>query len=84
MSLFDNNQTDVTEAFNSNSRYLDDLLNFEYPYLKQMVGQIYSTELQLKRANSFDTEVPYLDLDLSIANGIDSSKIYDKQDDFNL
>ena len=32
--------------------------------------------------NSSDTEAPFLDLDLSIMNGIVSSKIYDKQDDF--
>ena len=42
LSLSDNNQTDIIEAFNSTSRYLDDLLNIE-----QMVGQIYPTELQL-------------------------------------
>ena len=27
LSLSDNNQTDIIEAFNSTSRYLDDLLN---------------------------------------------------------
>ena len=49
-----------------------------------MVGQIYPTELQLKKANSSDTEDPFLDLNLSISNGIVSSKIYDKRDDFNF
>ena len=49
-----------------------------------MVGQIYSTELQLIKANSTDTEATYLDLNLSITNGIVSSKIYDKRDDFNF
>ena len=47
-----------------------------------MVGQIYPTELQLNKPNSSDTEAPFLDLNLSIANGIVSSKIYDKRDDF--
>ena len=47
--LSDNNQTDIIEAFNSISRYLDDLLNIDNPYFKQMVGQIYPTDLQLKR-----------------------------------
>ena len=32
--------------------------------------------------NSFDTEAPLLGLDWSITNGIVSSKIYDKRDDF--
>ena len=41
-------------------------------------------ELQLNKANSSDTEAPLLDLNLSITNGIVSSKIYDKQDDFSF
>ena len=49
-----------------------------------MVGQIYHTELQLNKANSSDTEAPFLDLNLSITNGKVSSKIYDKRDDFNF
>ena len=55
LSLTDNNQTDINEAFNSTSRYLDDLLNIDKPYFEQMVGQIYPTELQLNKANSSDT-----------------------------
>ena len=82
LSLSANNHTDITEAFNSTSRYLDDLLNIDNPYFEQMVGQIYPTDLQLNKANSSDIEVPFLDLNLSIANGIVSSKIYDKRDDF--
>ena len=84
LSLLDNNQTDIIEAFNSTSRYLDDILNINNPYFEQMVGQIYSTELQVNKANSSDIEAPCLDLNLSITNGIVSSKIYDKRDDFNL
>ena len=49
-----------------------------------MVGHIYHTELQLNKANSADTEAPFLNLDLSITNGIVSSKICDKRDDFNF
>ena len=49
-----------------------------------MVGKIYPTELQLNKANSADTEAPFLDLDLSMTNDIVSSKIYDKCDDFNF
>ena len=84
LSLSENYQTDIIEAFNSTSRYLDDLLNIDNPYFEQMVGQIYPTELQLNKANSSDTEAPFLDLNLSITNGIVSSKIYDKRDDFNF
>ena len=49
-----------------------------------MVGQIHPTELQLNKAHSSDTEAPFLDLYLSITNGIVSSKIYDKRDDLNF
>ena len=31
MTLSDNNQTDINEASNSTSRYLDDLLNIDNP-----------------------------------------------------
>ena len=48
LSLSDNNQTNIIEAFNSTSRYLDDLHNIDNPYFEQMVGQIYPTQLQLK------------------------------------
>ena len=32
LSLSDNYQANVAEAFNSTSRYLDDFLNIDYPY----------------------------------------------------
>ena len=84
LSLSDNYQTDIIEALTSTSRYLDDLFNIDNPYFEQMVGQIYPAELQLNKANSSDTEALFLGLNLSITNGIVSSKIYDKQDDFNF
>ena len=34
-------QTDINEAFNSTSRYLDGLLNIDNPNFEQLVGQIY-------------------------------------------
>ena len=71
LSLSDNNQTDIIEAFKSTdiieafkstSRYLDDLLNIDNTYFEQLLGQIYPTELQLNKANLSDTEAPFLDL----------------------
>ena len=83
-SLNHDNQADVIDAFNSTSRCLDDLLNIDNPYFEGMVNQIYPPELQLNKANTTDTEAPFLDLYLSIANGFVSSKIYDKLDDFDF
>ena len=51
---------------------------------EEMVNQIYPPELQLNKANTSDTEAPFLDLHISISNGFVSSKIYDKRDDFNF
>ena len=83
-SLSNDNQADIIEAFNSTSRYLDDLLNIDNPYFEGMVTQIYPTELKLNKANTSDTEAPFLDLQLSISNGFVSSKMYDKRDDFDI
>ena len=68
LSLSDYNQTDIIEAFNSTSGYLDALRYIDNPYFEQMVGQIYPTELQLNKANSSDTEAPFLELNVSITN----------------
>ena len=58
-SLSRENQADIIEAFNSTSRYLDDLLNIDNIYFDQMVDRIYPKELQLNRANSSNTEAPF-------------------------
>ena len=84
LSLSDNNQTDIIEALTPPPDINYGLLNIDNPYFEQMVGQIYPTELHVNISNSSDTEAPILDLNLSITNGIVSSKIYDKRDDFNL
>ena len=83
-SLSWENQADTIEAFNSTSRYLDDLFNIDNICFDQMVDRIYPTELQLNKANSSDTEAPFLDLNLCISNGTVSTIIYDKQDDFDF
>ena len=49
-----------------------------------MVNRIYLPELQLNKANTSDTEAPFLDLHLSISNGFVSSKICDKRDDLDF
>ena len=71
-------------AFNSTSRYLDDLLNIDNDYFDRMVNRIYPSELQLDKANVSDTEASFLDLHLSISDGFVKNKIYDKLDDFDF
>ena len=65
-SLSDVKQAEITEAFKSTSRYLDDLLNIDNPYFEGMVNHFYPPELQLNKTNTSDTEALFLDLHLSI------------------
>ena len=84
LSLSDDNQSGVIEAFNSTSRYLDDLLNIDNNFFDSMVNRIYPSELQLNKANVSDAEASFLDLHLSISDGFVKTKIYDKRDDFDF
>ena len=43
LSLSENNQSDAVEAFNSTSRYLDDLLNIDNNFFDSMVNRIHSS-----------------------------------------
>ena len=52
--------------------------------LFSLKAKIRFSELQLIKTNISDTEAPFLDLHLSVANGFVSSKIYDKRDDFDF
>ena len=81
MSLSDDKQADFIDAFNTTSRYLDDILNINNVYFDNMLSQIYPSELQLNTAYASDTKAAFLDLHLSISNDIVSTKIYDKRDD---
>ena len=84
LSLSEDNQYDVIEAFNSTSRYLDDVLNIDTNVFDSMVIHIYASELQLNKANVSDTEASFLHLHLSISDGFVKTKIYDKRDYFDF
>ena len=59
MQLSDDEQADIIDAFNTTSRYLDDILNINNVYFDTMVCQIYPSELQLNKANTSDTEAAF-------------------------
>ena len=79
-SLTKEKRYDMIDAFNSTSRYLDDLLNIDTIHFEQMVP----AEFQLNNANASDTGAAFLVLNLSIHNDTVSTKIYDKRDDFDF
>ena len=82
MPLSDDKQAAVIDAFNTTSRYLDDILNINNVYFDNMVSQTYPSELHFNKANTPDKEAAFLDFHLLISNDIVSIIIYDKRDDF--
>ena len=52
MSLSNDKQADISDALNTTSRYLDDILNIYNVYFDNMVSQIYPSELQPYKANT--------------------------------
>ena len=81
LSLSKDNKSNVSVAFHSTSRYLDDVLNIDNDFFDSMV---YPSELQLNKANVSDTEVSFLDLHLSTTDGFVKTFNYDKRDDFDF
>ena len=75
LSLSEANQSEVIEAFNCTSRYLDDLLNIDNNFFDSMANHIYPSEFQLNKANVSDTVASSLDLHLSISDGFVKTKI---------
>ena len=62
VSLSDDKLTDIIDALDTTSRYLDDILNINNVYFDNFVSQIYLTELQINKTSTSDTEAAFLDL----------------------
>ena len=60
MSLSEDKQANIIDAFNTTSRYLDDILNINNVYFFSMVIPIYSSELKLNKANISGTKAAIL------------------------
>ena len=56
MSLSNDKQADIIDAFNITYRYFDDIINIYNVYC---LSQVYPSELQLNKANTSDTEAAY-------------------------
>ena len=52
MSLSNDKQACIIDAFNTTSRYSDDILNINNIYFDNMVSQIYLAELQLNKVKT--------------------------------
>ena len=62
ISLSDDKQADIIDAFNTTFRYLDDILNINNVWFDYMISQIYPSEFQLNKANTSDTEATFYKL----------------------
>ena len=56
MSLPDDKQADIIDAFYTISKNLEDIFNIDNVYFDTMISQIYPSELKLNKANTSDTE----------------------------
>jgi hypothetical protein len=67
-------------------RYVDDLLIVAKNIndIIALLKEIYHEELTLEKTNLLPDECNFLDLSISIVNGVITSKIYNKTDDYNF
>ena len=56
MSLSDDKQADIIDAFSTTSRNLFDISNINNVYFETMVSQKYPSEVQLNEANTSDNK----------------------------
>ena len=84
LSLDNDSQEEMILAFNNTSRYLDDICNIDNDFFHSAIKNIYPDELELKKANTIDTNASFLDLNMSIINGKIITSIYDKRDSFDF
>ena len=82
--LLANKQKKLAASFNFTFRYIDDVLSMNNDAFHNHLHSIYPPELEIKETTESPTSASYLDLLLSVSNGILSTKLYDKRDDFNF
>ena len=66
LSLKSDTQSDIIEAFNNTSRYLEDSFNVDNPFFDTLFPFIYPKELRLNKTNESDFSATFLDLGLSM------------------
>ena len=82
--LLTNKQKKLAASFNFTFRYIDDVLSMNNDAFHHHLHDIYPPELEIKETTESLTSASYLDLLLTVSNGILSTKLYDKRDDFDF
>ena len=70
--------------FSSTFQCIDDLLSINNPYFESEIGNIYPPEIVLKKTTESANEVTYLDIHITVSNGLFSTRVYDKTESFNF
>ena len=78
------NEIWVARKFNNTMRYIDDLLTLNNNRFECAIDDIYPPELQLKKTTDCPTALSYLDVMITIDNGIYSTVVYDKRENLTL
>ena len=72
---------DLIDMCNDSSRYLDDIFTINNSEFEKHIPDIYSTELQLNKANISDKDL-FLDLNIEVIRSDVHTSVYDKRNDF--
>ena len=83
-NLLSNKQKKLAACFNFTFRYIDDVLSLNNDSFHRHLHAIYPPELEIKETTETSSSASYLDLLLSVSNGILSTRLYDKRDDFDF
>ena len=73
---------DLIDKFNDTSRYLDDIFTIDNPEFAEHIPDIYPRELHLNKANTWDKETSFLDLNFKVVGSNIHTSVYDKRNDF--
>ena len=84
MSLSDDGQADVIDAFGTTSRCLGDILGISGVCFGSVVSLVYPLELQLGGADASDAEATFLDLRLSVSDGVVSAGVCGRRGGFDF
>ena len=73
---------DLIDMFKDTSRYLADIFTIHNPEFEKYNLDIYPAELELKKANTSDKEISFLNLNIKIIGSDIRTSVYVKRDDF--
>ena len=83
-SLLKAGKKHLAQQFNFTYRYIDDVLSLKNTKFAEYLEFIYPRELEIKETTETAASSSYLDCYLYIDNGKLTTRLYDKQDDFNF